>query len=454
MQRVRAGVRIPANTIGVFSDSPFKLKGTSVAFLAFLVYIVCITTVRVTVGTEAMVLAMLTLFMEKHKLHFPRIVAWAFALVAWAFVGYATTVYPSVVLTEIGEFTKICLVVLVGINVISTRARLRMLLVWTTFWYVAYPMRGTLVNYFIGGNTLDGRAIWNGVYVNPNDLAGLCLLQLSICLGLLETEQKKWVKFLNLSGIVFLPLIIVLTQSRGAFIALAVTCILLAKQNWAKVRKRLPLIIALAVVVVVIAPDVAFKRLTSVSLQFQDLDETAETKVHIDQGSAAQRWLIWKIAGTIFVENPVTGVGIGAYNRAHVVVAARPEFLGMAMGARDTHSTYLNLLAELGVVGVLCFVMIVYITGRTAYQARTLARASRPALANQVLYLEVGLYGYLIAGIWGTYGKLVPTYFFIAIVYAASRLLINEVGPVQKARKHRRVLPAPPAPSPVREVHA
>lgn len=446
MQRARSGVQA-VTRVGVFSDSPFTMKGTSLSLLAFLLYIVCITTVRVTVGTESMAVAIVAMFMEKHKLILPRIVYWAFALVAWAFVGWSTTMYPSTVITEIGEFTKICLVVLVAMNVVTTRARFRLLLAWTTFWFVAYPMRGTLVNYFTGNNTLDGRAIWNGTFSNPNDLAGLCILQWAICLGLLETERKPWIRWMNLASVALLPMIVILTQSRGAFIALAVFGLLVVKQNWATVKKRIPLIIAGGVMIVILAPGVAFDRLTHISLETQDLSNTAPEDVSIDNGSAAQRVMIWRIAATIFAENPITGVGLGAYNNAHGVVGARPEFLGQAVGKRDTHSTYLNLLAELGIVGFVFFCMIVYITLSSSYRARKLAKKTHPALAIQQLYLEAGLYAYLVAGVWGTYGKLVPTYFYIAIVCVSARLLTEEVNPragVRGGRMRRNLAPVVP----------
>lgn len=450
MQRV--GRSLQPLRAGVFSDSPFTLSGTSVSLLAFLLYIVCITTVRVTVGTESMIVAIVFLLMEK-KLILPRIVVWAFALVVWAFIGWSTTEYPSTVWNEIQEFSKVCLVVLVAMNVMTTRKRMRLLLSWTTFWFVVYPMRGTLMNYFTG-NTLDGRAIWNGTYSNPNDLAGLCLLQLGISLGLLVTEKKPWIRLMNFSCVVLLPLIVILTQSRGAFVASLVFVVLLVKQNWETVKKRLPLIIALGVLIVAIAPDKAFERLTSASIEVNDLEYIDPEKVSIDNGSAAQRWLIWKIAATIFIEHPVMGVGLGAYQPTHGVVSIRKEFLGQAVGKRDTHSTYLNILAELGVVGFICFSMILYITLTSSYRARKLAKATQPALAMQQLYLEVGLYAYLVAGIWGTYGKLVPTYFYISIVCVSAKLLVEEVAPARGVRsgRMRRGL-APVVPTEATGVH-
>ena len=49
-----------------------------------------------------------------------------------------------------------------------------------------------------------------------------------------------------------------------------------------------------------------------------------------------------------------------------------------------------------------------------------------PALALQVFNLEAGLYGFLIAGIWGSYGALVHTYIFLTLIYVSATLLEKE----------------------------
>ena len=65
-----------------------------------------------------------------------------------------------------------------------------------------------------------------------------------------------------------------------------------------------------------------------------------------EEGSAFQRYEIWKVARTIIREHPVTGVGLGAYPAAHRLTATRSQFNPTARGRRDTHSTYLNVTAE------------------------------------------------------------------------------------------------------------
>lgn len=445
-----AAASAPARDDG-FYDSPISLKNLTPAYVAFCAYIFAIITTRVPIGTAAMATAILTLLMEPTKLRFPRVLMFAFALVAWAFVGYGTTNYPDEVADQTYEFIKVCAVVLVAVNVLTTRARLRLFLLGSMVAFFIYPARGTLQNYFMG-ETLQGRAIWNGIYANPNDLAALCLLQLGLVLGVIETERKKWVRsFAMLMG-VLLPLIIVLSQSRGAFLAIAAFAGILAKRNWGLVKKKLPIVIAVCALIVIIAPDKAFRRFATIAdgtdrsgggkAQGFAVENSVGQAEDLDAGSAEQRVEIWKVARSIISENVITGVGLGAYAKTHNDYAQRPEFRGgSAIGARDTHSTYLNILAELGIVGFFCFMGIMYETVTAARASQTLARTVSPRLAVQLFYLEVGLYGFLVAGIWGSYGKLIPLYVTVATVYVAARLLREEI-----AERAARAVPRPTSP--------
>src|SRR5207249_4322161 len=88
--------------------------------------------------------------------------------------------------------------------------------------YVLFPVRSTLVNYFITGNTLFGRAIGPFIYSNPNDLAALTILMLGPTLALWASAPRgSLVRWAGVAGAAPLILVIVLTQSRGGFLALA-----------------------------------------------------------------------------------------------------------------------------------------------------------------------------------------------------------------------------------------
>lgn len=390
----------------------------SPSFIAFLVYVFVITTYRVAVGTVAMSVALLTLPLEPRSLRLPPFVVCLAALLGWALVGWSSTEYPTLVWASIVDFSKVCAVVFVAVNVLSTRARLRMFLLAYLAFFAFYPVRGALFNYFLYGGTMGGRAVWNYMYANPNDLAGMCLLFVALAAGVLVAERTRWIRLCALAGVIVLPFLIVLTQSRGAFVALLAFGAITLKDQWRRGRTVLLAVAAVAIVLVA-APDSVWQRIGTLK-QVASRDDTAKVA---DEGSAEQRLEIWKVARAIIAEHPSTGVGLGAYSEAHYVYAQRPTFNPTARGKRDTHSTYLNILAELGIPGLVLFVLIVALPLVKAEQVRRQIKDTHPARALQLRYMVLGMIGYLVAGIWGSYGALVPTYLYLSLVFVAATVM-------------------------------
>jgi O-antigen ligase len=184
---------------------------------------------------------------------------------------------------------------------------------------------------------------------------------------------------------------------------------------------------AVAIVAYYATPDSVWERLGTL----RDVNQVDEGVKVNDEGSARQRLEIWKVARTIVAENPLTGVGLGAYPSAHYVYAQRPIFDPTALGHRDTHSTYLNIMAETGIPGFIIFMTILGVTMVDAERTRRRAKASQPRRALQLYYMELGLLAYLIAGIWGSYGEIVLTYLYLALMSVATQLLKAVVPAVQ-----------------------
>jgi probable O-glycosylation ligase (exosortase A-associated) len=410
----------------------------SPSYLAFLVYVFVITTYRLQLGTASMVTALVLLPLEKHPLRMPPLLLWALAFLGWAFVGWGSSAYPDVVWLTLNELAKICGVMLVAVNVLTSRARLRLFLLAFLGFFAFYPVRGALFAYFIYGGAVQGRAAWNYIYNNPNDLAALCLLPLALAAGMLIVERQRWIRWCAAAGAVALPFVILLTQSRGAFIALlAFGLAILRGQK----KRRMSILLAVALVGVVVylfAPASLWIRLGTLR---EVTNEQSAAKVQDDM-SARQRLELWKVAKTIALENPVTGVGLGAYKNAHYVYAQRPSFDPIALGHRDPHSTYLSLLAETGVVGFCLFFGMVGTTLMEADRTRRRAKHTHPARAAQLFYMEVGLFGYFVAGIWGSYSTMVLTYLYLTLIYAATQMLRRELTTPAPAWNPRLATPA------------
>jgi len=384
-------------------------------YLGFLVYVFVVTTFQLNVADWAIGIATVGLLVQRQPLRFPPLLVWFGVFIAWCFIGYTQSDYGPVVWERIVDLAKLWVIVLVAVNALRTRAQLRFFLLFFLAAYAFYPVRGAYFNYYLYGQKPGGRAVWKFTYDNPNDLATLTLLALSVCAGMLYAERERIIRTLSLVGVGMLTLLVFMTQSRGAIIALSVFAVFALRNSKRAHRARtLVVFAAVAAVLATFAPSSVWDRLKGL----ENVTNTANLREVDKEGSAEQRFEIWRVARKIIRTNPVTGVGVGAYSTAHGEYALDSEFKRTARGERDTHSTVLNVAAETGLVGLGIFLGMFAWLGWRAEQVRRRAQTVLPARAQQLTYLMLGLLAYFVAGIFGSYGHLNFTYIFAALLWA------------------------------------
>jgi O-antigen ligase len=322
------------------------------------------------------------------------------------------------------ELLKIILIVLVAANAMTSRAQTRLFMVFYLGCFAFFPVRGTLSNYFLYGHTEQGRAVWNLMYSNPNDLAAMCLLQLSMAVALLAIEPRGWVRLCAGLGVFVLPMVILLTQSRGVFLGLLVFLAI----TFTGQKRRLLLAFRLCVLLVVmaaLAPSSVWTRLES--LQHATSTSTLE-EVDGAEGSALQRYVIWQVALKIIRENPITGVGIGSYERTHAIYSMSSEFNPTARGPRDTHSLYLNVLAETGYLGFFLYVGMLVSIAVAAEKTRRRCKGVSETGARQLLALEAGFAGFMVATIFSSMPYLPHFLLHLVVLYAWTTVYKKELS--------------------------
>ena len=404
------------------------LKGTaqhpatwSASFVGLLVYLFSAVTYRLPLVIPAMILALLGLLMER-RVTVPFFVILFGAYVAWAAASYTTSVDPAGTLAQTIVLAKVFVICFVIANVTRDGWRMRVFMVFFLACFALYPARGTFVNYFIARYTVFGRALWNYIYSNPNDLAALTFFPLALSVAVALTETNKWIKRAALAGVAGLPLMILLTQSRGALIALVVSGILFFVVHTKGRRVRSLLVaVAAAIVILPFVPTSAWQRFSLMK------NRASGNVIEADpEGSAEARYNIWRVAGTIIKENPVSGIGLGVYPRGHAMYAPRVGVPDAALGFRDTHSTYLNVAAETGIPGLLLFLSTVGVVAVTSERTRRLARGT--PRANQLLALELGLLAFMLAGVFGSFAKLSFLYMQLAIMWSVTDITKREMA--------------------------
>jgi O-antigen ligase len=96
---------------------------------------------------------------------------------------------------------------------------------------------------------------------------------------------------------------------------------------------------------------------------------------------------------------------------------------------RDTHSTYINVTAELGAVGLALFVIALAIPVLGARRALRRSANHGAGDANAIAMLASGLLGFLVCGLFGTYTQMSFLYLHLALLHCATAIFVSHHGP-------------------------
>lgn len=255
----------------------------------------------------------------------------------------------------------------------------------------------------------------NATYTDPNALASYFALLIPIALGLAARETVSRVRLLWLAGVAAMSAALVMTAGRAGllaacagfaiWIALALVFRLDRDDPWPFVRRHFRKV----VYGVAIAGALTLFALVAIGTALDIRHHHQSTYLHtwlftfnvrqpLDQ-IVKGRFSNWQTAALMVEDHPIFGIGIGRvfrlfanYNR---LVGGAPE------GARfSAHNTFLNVAAEMGIVGLLAFLTLLGVGFGVAI--RTVRRAAGGAAAaasteRGTIWVLVGLIAGLAA---------------------------------------------------------
>jgi O-antigen ligase len=232
---------------------------------------------------------------------------------------------------------------------------------------------------------------------DPNDLAALLVPALALSAFALTAFRHLRLVLAGCSAVLALALF--LTQSRGGLVALAVGC--LAALLLAGPKRPH----ALAVVLTVSALGVSYYMLVAPPGSVQRITNATS-------GGGTGRVDLWSVASEVAADHPISGVGIGNFPVIEPAYAAGttnlPGVEHVVDDPKVVHNTYLEVLAELGSIGLLIFAALVAGALVLAFRAfRAFARSGDGEMEMLTRGLIVGLIGMLTAFIFisGEYQK-------------------------------------------------
>jgi len=220
--------------------------------------------------------------------------------------------------------------------------------------------------------------------------------------------------------------VIMLTGSRGGFVGLCtafVYCWFRSKQKFLVTF----ILLVLAIFAYFAAPKTYSDRIHSI------------TEEGTTEGTGEARVYTWNIGWHMFLDNPIMGVGQGNFpyvfgKYEFEVTGSREPFHGRSVAGRQAHSVYFTLLPELGLMGTIPFLLIIY------YTFKDLKRIKKIALKNMntkarfqpdrfyyiALALEGSLITYLVSSVFISTLYYPNIWFLIGFIISYKIILVSK----------------------------
>lgn len=264
------------------------------------------------------------------------------------------------------------------------------------FWVVGAYVIGTLISALYGvvspsNGDVEGRL--SGALGNANETATALAVGVALAGALaLALRDKPWLRLGAAIGVPICLISLFLTVSRGGLVALV--AVLFAGIAVAGQGRK----VAIAFVTVAVLGGVFYFAVLAPP-------EARDRLVQSDGGTGRED--IWKVGWRMVEAHPVNGVGAGNFPTSSVHYLLAPGAILRADFIVDdpkvAHNTYLEVLAELGIVGLTLFLCILGYSLVTALQAaKTFARAGDPEMDIIARAIFVALVGMLVAAFFGS----------------------------------------------------
>lgn len=243
---------------------------------------------------------------------------------------------------------------------------------------------------FIGGSTRV-----SGPLGDPNDFAFFMVGALPLALVLRRSARRPFVW--DLAAVVIAGATVG-TLSRGALAALVAMLVYAVVAGVIRARVVAAIVAAIVVLLAVVA-------VTDPGL----IGNSLAQKGHVASQNVDERLIRWRVTAEMTVDYPVLGIGPGGFklNYDHYVDPASADILHQLDVA---HETYLEVSAELGLIGLAVFLAILWY-GFAGARRRSLLRGPQQALAGGVC---AGLIGTMVAAVFLTEQYYLPLWLLAA----------------------------------------
>ncbi len=251
----------------------------------------------------------------------------------------------------------------------------------------------------------EGRGPGN-YFLDENDISLFVNTWLPFCYFLLLTEKKMWKKMILVIGLILGLVAVVTSFSRGGFVGLvAATAVV-----WFFSRRKIASLASIAVLstIVFFAANESY---------WKEMDTVTDTQ----ESTARTRILFWEAGWDMFLDNPL-GVGGNNYP-VRLPEYQSPEFRRNMYGV-VAHSLWFTLMPELGIAGIVLFMILLVYNLRSLFSVISLTEGIDQPDAR---YLQ-SLSRAFIAGFAGFFasGTFVSVLYYAHYWYLTAFIIVLE----------------------------
>lgn len=273
------------------------------------------------------------------------------AFILWSGLSMIWTVDPDLTLTRIKTYAQLFVMVWLIWELVRTEAHMNVLL-QAYVWGAWISVVNTVFNFITAEQVTYGRYSAEGF--DPNDLGVMLALGIPIA-WYLFMKQKNWLlRFGNAAYMGMAMWTISLTASRTAFVV-GLIGLFYVVLTFGSLTKKMKILI-----VVCLAAGVTYGVQSVPADSLKRIETIGED---VGQGDLNGRGTFWLAGLRMVEEQPLIGIGAGAY----------PREMEILIDQRDlSHNTPLAVLAETGLIGLLLFLGIIvsfmYTASKSSYR--------------------------------------------------------------------------------------
>lgn len=342
----------------------------------------------------ALVVVVCALLIGRASLAGDRLWVWAGAYAAWAVASGFWTVDPSGTLFLVASLAIGVTYAFAFATLIEAERDFQTVLGFLTVGALATGIY-SIMTYLVGGLERSG-----GGAGDPNLFAAFQLVALPLVLVAATEARQRWQRVSYYASSLVIAASVLTSLSRGGVITFAalLLVVLVVPSRHSIFRSRAHKAV---VVFAILAASAGAVKLTEDRL-LPRIDEVFTSSGRTGSGRLNE----WSGAWTAFEERPLLGLGFGAFPAESTDLMLRTPGVDLASyelrpyGVR-AHNTYLESLAELGVVGLVLFTGLLISCGRSLWRAaRLAARADNQRLHRLANALLVALVAWSISAVF------------------------------------------------------